>query len=297
MSAAKKRLAVVLALAVSGFSAGAWLGARPRSAENQSPTAAPGPNLPPLSTLRLSSTQMRPASAVIAKRIAWERRLLKTPVEEYPALLEKAIRGDRCDASIHRLLYIWVERDMEGYIKYLGNRGTSVRRSRNYHISLESPLTLQLAGRDPEKAWDMAERLPGSAAMRQWGIVSILAAKDAISAAAFVRSHSDELSSAQQAYGWFQLDPLEMLPIVDALKDGSAKSSLVYELSRYYIDAENLDAAAAGKWFASLGEDLQKLIEVRINRREDALLPGQTRNLDALRRLWRVPARDAGAAK
>ena len=183
-------------------------------------------------------------------------------------------------------------------LKYLGNRGTLWRRNRNHHVSLESPLITRLARRDPEAAWDMAERLPGSAAMRQWGIVSILAAKDANSAAAFVRSHADELSSAQHAYGgWFQVDPLEMMPIVDALKDGSAKSYLVYELSRYYIDAENLDASAAGKWFASLGEDLQKSIEGRINRQDDALLLRQTRNLDALRVVWKVPARGAGAAK
>jgi hypothetical protein len=208
------------------------------------------------------------------------------------------MREDRSDESIHRIIQIWMDRDVESFIEYVQRRGPSARRNRNYHISLDEPLIAHLARRSPEAAWDVADRLPGPPATRQWSIVSTLAAKDPSAAAEFVRAHKSELSSASQAYGgWYQLDPIEMMPVVEALVDGSAKSNLVYELSRFYLDANDLDAAAAAEWFNGLDEFQQKLIERRIKDTALQSLSSQPENVDVLRRLWKVPDPAADGAK
>ncbi len=131
------------------------------------------------------------------------------------AIVQSALLPDDLRSQYHRALSTeWARLDMEGYLAYLDD-------SRNLSQDLFGGLTLLLAS-DPERAFELAERLPGQAASQ-------------------VRL-SAMITMAQR-------DPLPILDRVDGMPPGPEREQLIQAVAGGYA---RLDPEAAITWVRQL---------------------------------------------
>jgi hypothetical protein len=253
---------------LAGFAAGHWSMAgisasAARSRDGKPIAALPTPPAPPGAPSTPGAAQgigvAKDREPGIEGQIAWERKLLLTPVTEFPALFEECLKNSRSVDSMMRLLQLWADRDPAGFIAW-GKHQPQYRRMQSAENSVGiGDVVMKTAIRqDPDEAWELAGKLHGLPDSHRWNILTTLVENDPAVATAFLAKHRDVFSASHQAYGhWLIMNPMKMLPLLDHLDAGPAKNDLVKQSARYYLENAGEEAAAEA-WFASLPPDLQE---------------------------------------
>jgi hypothetical protein len=259
---------------------------------NGNPIAAlPPPPAPPPAPAAPGSSEAigetKEKETGIEEQIAWERKLLLTPVDEFPALFEESLKGCRSVDLMLRLLHLWADRDPVGFIAW-GKHQPQYRRMQSVPNSVGiTDVVMKTAIRqDPDGAWELAGKLPGLPDSHRWNILTALVETDPPAATAFLAKHRDVFSSSQQAFGhWLIMDPMKMLPLLDHFDAGPAKNDLVKQSARYYLENAG-EEAAAETWFARLPPDLQA--QAADKARTPDFYQMEPTRVETFQRIWRT---------
>lgn len=223
----------------------------------------------------------------MVRQMSWERKLLLTPMEQFPALFEDGVRNARSGEGLQRLLQMWADRDPAGFTAW----GKAQPQYRNLEfvsgsIGIGDLVMKTTIRHDPDEAWILAGRMPGLPDMHRWSILTSLVERDPAAAVAFLGKHRDVFSASQQAYGfWFIMDPMKILPLLDQFSAGPAKNDLVKESARYYLENPGQEAAAEA-WFAKLPPDLRE--QAASKAREPAFHPLEPAHRETYLRIWKA---------
>jgi hypothetical protein len=233
---------------------------KPDSVAESTPVAAPAHRRP--TQPAGSPAPAIGASPVVLEHIAWERKMWTLEPGEFPEVFKFEVATVKTSERLFRLMAIWQERDLDGFIAWAGTQPDSMMLPLAGHaIGMSHSLLTAATRKDPEFAWKLAAQTSAnshSADSNRGIMIGLLFRQDPAAARSFVRKHRDEIEAFGQGnIGWFGLDPQKALPVAMELAPGAVRSSIVAELARYY--GERADAVSgAREWFQSLPHEHQK---------------------------------------
>ncbi len=201
-------------------------------------------------------------SPVVSEHIAWERKIWLLEPVRFPEAFKSEVASAKSSERLFRLMAIWQERDLDGFIAWARTQPDSMMLPLAGHqIGMSHSLLTAATRKDPEFAWQLAAETSAnshSADGSRGNVIGLLIRQDPSAARIFVRKHRDEIEAFGQGnIGWFGLDPQKALPVAMELAPGAVRSSIVAELARYY--ANRADAVSvAREWFQSLPHEHQK---------------------------------------
>lgn len=261
----KARLLVVLAFLLS-LGAGKFLVSRLGVAENPESVAVSTPvtvtelNRP--THPAKSPTRASVPSPVVSEHIAWERKMWLLESDDFPEAFQSEVASAKSSERLFRLMTIWQERDLDGFIAWARKQPDSMMLPLAGHaIGISHSLLTAATLKDPEFAWQLAAGTSANshfADTSRGNVIGLLFRQDPAAARIFVRKHRDEIEAFRQGnIGWFGLDPQKALSVAMELAPGAVRSSIVAELARYY--GERADSvSAAREWFQALPREHQK---------------------------------------
>lgn len=261
----KGRLLPIVAFLLS-VGAGKFLVSRVRIADNQPTITASTPVIvtalhTPTQTAK-SPTPAPGTSPVVSEHLAWERKMWLLELDDFAEAFTSEVAIAKNSERLFRLMTIWQERDLDGFIAWARTQPDSTMLPLAGHqIGMSHSLLNAAARKDPEFAWRLAAETSAnshSADINRGTVIGLLFRQDPAAARSFVRRHRDEIEAFEQGnIGWYGPDPQKALPVAMELAPGAVRSSIVAELARYY--AERADAVSGAKeWFQSLPLEHQK---------------------------------------
>jgi len=156
----------------------------------------------------------------------------------------------------------WCERDVSGYVEWLGTRSSLLvlpSGARRSSMSLHEPLVDQLSKGDPLEGWDALGRLPGDAdSLRSEFLAKLLIAGRNGAALELVKRQRNALSMSRSfAHQWRSVDPMDCIPLLLELHPGKGRKTWMTRMSDHFLRGQG-DSTAGLAWYEALPDELKR---------------------------------------
>lgn len=199
-----------------------------------------------------------------------ERSFVSMEDADFPALLEAEILSTKEPHMVFVIAQRWVKRDPDGFLEWLrAQQGTPLLREQGFYMDLSSEWFNEMAKSDPERAWKVAEELPGTFAQEHGrsAILMELLKSNPQKAMAIVEANRIDLSLDAGEFWWS--NPLDGIALVNELLPGPARRDIIWNsVSSFLIRGGDSKFSEDSKtWFKELDPEA-KVMAVRVAKQQ-----------------------------
>ncbi|MGI9239716.1 MAG: hypothetical protein ACR2RV_02885 [Verrucomicrobiales bacterium] len=291
------KIALVLAAAGCGFVIGSLARSDPDGLRFGAPSEgahseAAGEDPPGATTTsKPASPEPSPRDSPLSQTLDFERQLATCDVSHFPSMIEAELQGSTPTDLIWQISRAWIRRDWSGHVEWLLTQPAHlpVGNSNNAYVGIRGPALYFLTEEDPAAAWELAERF-GSDERSKWRILTETLKRDPALALQLAEAHPGIMASSTNHVinASSDIDPMLMIPVMEALHPGGGRTTLANDGANYYASRPDR-LASASEWFGQLTPDAQRYIVNKLER-GNFYGDGIEEVVPQLREIWTLPA-------